>query len=92
MPAAIERLPSRRIHVIDVPNADTEIRAFLGRLKAEGVRPWCEVFFPAPTHLTGAERDQWLADQDNAFDAVEMLEDGTLVTLPPYTELLEGAD
>lgn len=82
--------PTSRIRIIDRDNANEEITAHLERLAAEGERPWCEVFYPAPTHLTAAEREQWETAQHDAFDAVELV-DGVIVTLPPYAELEQAS-
>lgn len=79
-------LPYRRCRVIDTDNAMVEIRAFLDRLVAEGERPWCEVWYPAPGHRNVAH---WNHRQAGTFDAVELV-DGEIVTLPPYAELLGG--
>ena len=51
-----------------------QIRAFAAELVVRGERPWFEVWYPSST-----------ADD---FDAVEVAEDGTITTLPPYTELV----
>lgn len=82
-------VPIHRCRVIDPGKAMEEIRAFLERLAAEGERPWCEVWYPAPEHLDAADASDWDARQADTFDAVELV-DGEIVTLPPYTELLEG--
>lgn len=77
-------LPTHRCRVIDPDDAMTEIRTFLEGLKASGERPWCEVFYPAPPHR---DPDEWEREQAEAFDAVELTDDGDIVTLPPYSEL-----
>lgn len=84
-----ETLPTRRCRVIDPENAVEEIRAFLEATPA-GERAWCEVWYPAPAHLTPEQKAKWEAAQPDAFDAVELV-DGALVTLPPYSELVKGA-
>lgn len=82
-------IPTRRCRVIDPDRAMEEIRAFLDALEAEGERPWCEVWFPAPEHLNDAEARAWEERQADAFDAVELV-DGEIVTLPPYADLTGG--
>lgn len=77
-------LPTHRCRVIDPSNAMTEVRGFLENLKASGERPWCEVVYPAPAHR---DPDEWEAAQAGTFDAVELTDDGDVVTLPPYAEL-----
>ncbi|WP_176697190.1 hypothetical protein [Microbacterium sp. 3J1] len=83
-------LPTRRCRVIDPDAAMDEIRAFLSGLEAEGERPWCEVWYPAPEHLSAADWSDWEARQGETYDAVELL-DGEIVTLPSYAELTGGA-
>lgn len=83
-------IPTRRCRVIDPDRAMDEIRAFLESLEAEGERPWCEVWFPAPEHLSADEARAWEQRQADTFDAVELV-DGEIVTLPPYAELTGGA-
>lgn len=83
-------IPKRRCRVIDPDRAMEEIRAFLEGLASEGERPWCEVWFPAPEHLSVGEALAWEQRQADAFDAVELV-DGEIVTLPPYAELTGGA-
>lgn len=78
--------PNRRFHVTDPGNAVEQITGFLEGFP-EGERRWCEVFYPAPEHLSPQERAAWNAAQLGAFDAVELV-DGVLVTLPPYEELV----
>lgn len=79
--------PSHRCRVIDPAQAMTEVREFLENLKASGERAWCEVVYPAPPH-----RDvvTWETEQADTFDAVELTDDGDIVTLPPYS-VLEAA-
>lgn len=79
-------LPTLRFHVTDLDNAVSEITTFLQGIP-DGERRWCEVFYPAPAHLSGQERALWDAAQEETFDAVELV-DGVLVTLPPYEELV----
>lgn len=57
-------------------SANAQIRAFAARLRGRGARPWFEVWYPQTTV--------------DDFDAVEVAEDGTITTLPPYAELLAG--
>lgn len=83
-------LPTERLYIEDAENAGVEILAFLGKLAAQGKRPWCEVFYPAPRRLTTGEKYDWEARQLDTFDAVELV-DGQVVTLPPYAELTKGA-
>lgn len=85
-----EKIPSRRFYVTDPDDANTELIAFLEQLRAVGERPWCEVWYPAPAGATDAEAEEWERAQEDAFDAVELV-DGELVTLPPYTELEAGS-
>lgn len=65
-----------------------QIRTFAAELRATGERPWFEVWYPAPSHLSPAERVAWEARQADTFDAVEVADDGTVTTLPPYSELV----
>lgn len=58
-------------------SANAQIRAFAERLRRREMRPWFEVWYPHTTI--------------NDFDAVEVAEDGTITTLPPYSELAGGA-
>lgn len=80
--------PTHRCRVIDVDNAMTEVRAFLEGLKANGERPWCEVVYPAPPHR---DPDEWERSQADTFDAVELDDNGDIVTLPPYSLLEQVA-
>ncbi|UYL87134.1 hypothetical protein QEH40_gp13 [Microbacterium phage OscarSo] len=86
-----DALPTERLYVQDPDNAGVEILAFLGKLAAEGKRPWCEVFYPAPARLAPVDRADWEKRQLDHFDAVELMPDGQVVTLPPYAEITEGA-
>ena len=70
----LERIEQAEAVLAEAANA--QIRAFGDRLRGRGLRPWFEVWYPQTT----------LAD----FDAVEVAEDGTITTLPPYAELLAG--
>lgn len=54
-------------------DANEQIRAFAASLRQADKRPWFEVWYPNTT--------------DADFDAVEVGEDGTITTLPPYSEL-----
>lgn len=83
-------IPARRCRVIDPDRAMEEIQAFLATLESEGERPWCEVWYPAPEHLSVDEARAWEGRQTDAFDAVELV-DGEIVTLPPYVEIKGGA-
>lgn len=76
--------PTRRYTVRDPDRANEEITAFLMGLTEQGERPWCEVRYPAPNHVQ--DEGAWLAEQENTFDALELV-DGELRTLPPYAEL-----
>lgn len=80
-------LPTHRCRVIDPADAMTEVREFLEGLKASGERAWCEVVYPAPPHR---DPDEWEREQADTFDAVELTDDGDIVTLPPYA-VLEAA-
>lgn len=63
-------------------DAHARMLAFVDVLRARGERPWFEVWqrgFPG--------RDDKTAD---TFDAVEVAEDGTISTLPPYATILAG--
>ena len=80
---APEALPTARLVISDPDNAGVEIFAFLGKLAAEGKRPWCEVLYPAPAHLSPEQKAAWEMRQLDAFDAVEFVGD-EIVTLPPY--------
>lgn len=89
MTAPEAKIPTERLYVQNVDNAGVEIFAFLGKLAAEGKRPWCEVHYPAPTHLFPEQKAEWEKRQLDTFDAVELV-DGQIVTLPPYAELMKG--
>lgn len=86
MTAPEANVPTERLYVQDADNAGAEIFVFLGKLAAEGKRPWAEVFYPAPPRLTPDEKAAWEARQLDTFDAVELVGD-RLVTLPPYAEM-----
>lgn len=79
------------MYIGDTTQANEEILAYAKTLQAQGERPWFEVYYPAPAHLTEEEAAQWRARQDHldggTFDAVEVI-DGEIHTLPPYSELL----
>ena len=73
------------------------IDAFARGLVEQGKRPWFEVHYPAPDHLTDDEAAEWLGRARDSFDALELVNfeldakgravGGELVTLPPYAEL-----
>jgi len=75
-------LPTERLTIVPPtdPLADfnqaalEQIHEFAAELVVRGERPWFEVWYPRST-----------ADD---FDAVEVADDGTITTLPPYTELV----
>lgn len=84
-------IPTERLYVQDADNWEAEARAFAEKLIQEGKRPWFEVFYPAPSHLTEAQKTEWLDRQENqegvgTFDAIELV-NGVFVTLPPYAVL-----
>lgn len=80
-------IPTSKLRIINVDNAVEEIYSFARTLTEQGERPWFEVRYPSPPHLSPAEYIQWQKDQEDTFDAVEVI-DGEIVTLPPYAELL----
>lgn len=96
-------LPTERLDVIwpaDVlPDSDQagaialeQILAKADEMRGRGERAWFEVRYPLPPRAPGddctdAER---LADRESTFDALEVLADGTIHTVPPYAELLGG--
>ena len=59
-------------------SATQQIVAFAAELIVAGERPWFEVHYPTPAGVSDVD----------SFDAVEVLADGTIKTLPPYAELL----
>lgn len=67
-------LPTEKLVIRNVDEANDEIRAFAAELVVKGKRPWFEVWYPKTTAAT--------------FDAVEVDDDGTITTLPPYSELV----
>jgi len=87
-------LPVAKLHIGDIERANEEILAYAETLVAMGERPWFEVYYPAPAHLTEEEAAQWHADQEyengGTFDAVEVI-NGEILTLPPYS-VLEARD
>ena len=82
-------LPTQRLQILDTDAALDEIQAFAARLIEAGERPWFEVRYPAPAHLSPEQASEWLVSQEGTFDAVEVV-DGAIVTLPPYS-VLEAA-
>lgn len=61
--------------------ANQQIIDCAAELRRRGERPWMEVWYrgvPGRADTTAED-----------FDAVEVSEDGTITTLPPYAELLE---
>lgn len=59
-----------------------QITAKAAELVVAGERPWFEVWYKGvPGRDDSSEAD---------FDAVEVAEDGTVATLPPYAELTAG--
>lgn len=78
-------VPTKRLDVVDVDNADAEIREFAQSLVDAGERPWFEVWYPKPEHYAGTA-EEWEDAQSATFDAVELV-DGEIVTLPPYAEI-----
>lgn len=82
-----ERIPSESLTVRNPDEWEAEARAFAAELVALGKRPWFEVRWPAPEWLDADAAAAWLAAQEEAFDAIELV-DGVFVTVPPYRELL----
>lgn len=80
-----------RIYVQDLESANEEIVNYLEALEADGERPWCEVFYPAPVELSPEQAEAWYAKQAETFDAVELV-NGKLETLPPYADLFPEGD
>lgn len=75
-----------RIDVVEqtlAESANGQIRAFADELRAAGKRPWFEVWYPGDEGRVAEGESQW----DRTGDAVEVAEDGTITTLPPYAEL-----
>lgn len=68
-----------------------QILAKADELRAAGERAWFEVRYPIPV-IDGDTRteEQKLAAREATFDAIEVTDDGTIRTLPPYAELLAG--
>ncbi|WZH36231.1 MAG: hypothetical protein PIR02_15905 [Microbacterium enclense] len=77
-------IPTQRYTVRDPNKATEEITTFLEGLAAAGERPWCEVRYPAPDYVE--DKGAWLAEQENTFDVVELV-NGELGTAPPYAEI-----
>lgn len=83
-----DKIPTESLSVLDADNWEAEATAFAEKLIADGKRPWFEVRWPAPEHLTPIEQEQWLARQEDTFDALEYNPTtGMFTTLPPYAEL-----
>lgn len=80
------RTPTASLTITNPDEWEAEARAFADELIAQGERPWFEVRWPAPPRLTGDEAAEWLARQEQTYDALELV-DGAFVTLPPYAEL-----
>lgn len=80
------RIPSAALTVTDPDNWEEEATNFAAELIVRGERPWFELRYPAPAHLPLAEQHEWLARQEETFDAIELVA-GEFVTLPPYAEL-----
>ena len=80
-------LPTAKMTVINVANANQEILMFAKGLEAEGKRPWFEVRYPAPPQLDESDAEAWRNAAELHFDAVEVI-DGEIVTLPAYAVLL----
>lgn len=78
--------PTASLTIKDRDNWEAEALALAAELIVRGERPWFEVRWPAPEHLSPAEQHQWLADQEGTYDALELVDD-VFVTLPPYSEL-----
>ena len=67
-------------------SANGQIRAFADELRAAGKRPWFEVAYPGDEAID-PEGDGTTTVWDRSGDAVEVADDGTITTLPPYAEL-----
>lgn len=85
-----EKIPTERVDIIwtdwmlknTEPHSDERalfamqfINAKVAELRAARKRVWFEVWYPETT--------------EENFDAIEVLDDGTMITLPPYEELLK---
>lgn len=86
----MSKLPTEVLYIQDPDNANDEILEFAKDLEARGERAWFEIRYPAPALLSEEDKKVWWKEQDNFFDAVEVI-DGEIHTLPPYVEL-EAAD
>lgn len=82
-------IPTRKLQITNPANAVEEMIAYGNQLKVLDERPWFEVRFPVPEHLSDEEKFEWIREQENHFDAVEII-DGEVCTLPPYKELITG--
>ncbi len=81
-------IPTQRLDIVEPSNANEEILAFAQALEAKGERPWFEVHYPKPEHMT----DEEFAVKDaETFDAVEVIY-GEIHTLPPYEKLGDPAE
>lgn len=78
--------PTASLTIKDPDNWEAEALALAADLIDKGERPWFEVRWPVPAHLPLAEQHEWLARQEETFDALELV-NGVFVTLPPYAEL-----
>lgn len=78
--------PTASLTIKDPDAWEIEALALAAELIDKGERPWFEVRWPAPAHLTPAEQHEWLAAQEKTFDAIELV-NGEFVTLPSYAEL-----
>lgn len=75
----------------EVLNADAnrQILAKGAELRAAGERPWFEVWYPYDSQVD-PDGDGTSTFWDRTGDAVEVLADGTIMPLPPYSELAKA--
>jgi len=96
-------LPVERLDIIwpadVVPGSDQagaialeQILTKADELRGRDERAWFEVRYPLPPRAPGDDRTdaERLAARESTFDALEVLADGTIHTVPPYADLLGG--
>jgi hypothetical protein len=91
-------LPTHRLILRAAPAAATEddandfynsqILEYGAKMLSNGKRAWFEIIYPPPAALIGTvDPIEWMASQEETFDAVEVTPAGEIITLPPYSEL-----